>query len=80
VISTVLEPGGTGVSAPSPPQVNTIRCGGSTAKKWPEAKPSPRTFIRNTPPGRASISAAMPCQDSHRTRSVKKENTVAGAL
>src|SRR5918994_1031225 len=35
--------------------------------------------MRNVPPGRGSISAATPCQDSHRPGSQKNEKTVSGA-
>jgi hypothetical protein len=78
MLYTMLDPGRTGEPSPSHPQVNTMRRGGTRATNRPEAHPSPRTFIQNTPPGLGSISAVTPCQDSHRSRSVKKENTVAG--
>jgi len=49
-----------------------------TSTKRPEATCAPGMRIRNTPPGRGSISPSTPCQDVHRSTSVKNENTVAG--
>jgi NAD(P)-dependent dehydrogenase (short-subunit alcohol dehydrogenase family) len=77
-ISTVDDPGGMRRSGISQPQVNFTSRSGTTSKKRPEAKPSPLTLMRNTPPGLDSRVASTPCRWSHRSVLLKNENTVAG--
>ena len=78
VISTLLEPGGTGEPSFSQPQVKTTRRGGSSTTYSPRATSVPLRSQRYRPPGRGSSSAVMPFQSTSFAGSVKNGKIVSG--